>query len=30
MLWTMAEVDGAQRLLEEMKVTFAPQPAGVK
>lgn len=30
MLWTMAEVDGAQRLLEEMKVSFAPQPAGVK
>jgi hypothetical protein len=30
MLWNMAEVDGAQRLLDEMKVTLTPAPATVK
>jgi hypothetical protein len=26
MLWTMAEVDGAGRLLDEMGVSLAPRP----
>jgi len=28
MLWTMAEVDGAKRLLDEMRVSRTPRPAG--
>ena len=27
MLWTMAEVDGAKRLLDEMGVSLTPRPA---
>jgi hypothetical protein len=27
MLWTMAEVDGAKRLLDEMRVSLTPRPA---
>ena len=30
MLWTMAEVDGAERLLQEMNVTLTPRSVGVK